>query len=316
MSKVTTADRLNSARAQLEETSKQILTLEDQRSAVLLGDDDVRAAKMQLELEKLRALRAGHADKIKLLEAAQTKEQEKQREREREARLRKFEEIVTSPEALGTRLQEAAANLEKEFRATIEARESARTMWPYGLSSHMDMAAVSASACALSAAAVAELLSHELFRVGKKLPSGEHGAPVPQSLPGPRAPSLSLLGQPEAIQPLSEKLRQASAFAVRQLRSGSAKPLEPEPRAPVPKAPATAPAVQPASATPAAPAPHPEPQPTYVAGTEDTQRMKELNMRLVSLANDISSQGELAYKACLEDIRRHEDAMRAKMAVA
>ena len=178
--------------------------------------------------------------------------------------------------------------------------------------SHLDVAAISATGCALSAAAIAELLSYELFRVGKKLPSGVHGAPVPQSLPGPRAPSLSLLGQPEAILPLSEKLRQASAFAVATLRSGrTAPPEQPKPApAAAPPSAATRPAAQPPPA-PSAPAPA---QPTIVVGTPHAEKMRALIDRLQACANDISPAGVKRYDAIVAEIAELDGEMRANMA--
>ena len=318
MVKLNSDASLARAKSMLRDLDKQLVELGLKRKQALLeGDNAADIKKLDVQIETARHAHATESDRVEALEQELAHEAERERIREREKRLKKFEEAVTSPEALGTRLQEAAVNLEREFRLTIEAREAARAMWPYGASSHMDVAAVSATGCALSAAAVAELLSYELFRIGKKLPSGVHGAPVPQSLPGPRAPSLNMLGQPEKIQPLSEKLRQASAFAVTTLRSGSSAPpvqlKQPTTAAAAP--PAAASAVQPLT-PPAAPATRPAPAPTYVQGTPAAQRMAELNQKLAALANDISPAGEKAYAAVVAEIAEHDAILRAQMAVA
>ncbi len=331
MSKVTTSDRLNTTRAALATAEEQTRELDTQRAAALLADDDKAAVKLFGELEKLRAAIAGYRDKLELLEQELAREAEAERAREREARLRKFKELANTPEACGVKLQEAVAAVEREYRATLEARAALHQMWPRA-SSHMDAVAINAGGVAFTSGAIRELLEYEFYRVSKQPPSAEPGAPAPPSLPGSRAPSLNLLGNPGAILPLSEKLKQAGAFAVQTLRSGAFVP----PPVPQPEvvgsnanvffggAPEVAPSAPAASAAPAAqPAPRavaptarPAPSPTFVAGTEDTKRMTELSMRLASLANDVSPQGEIAYQNCLKEIRQHEEAMRAKMAVA
>lgn len=176
---------------------------------------------------------------------------------------------------------------------------------------------------------MSELLSAELMRVGKRLPIGPPGTVVEPSLPGPKVQRLDQMSNPSAITPLAQALRAASKFAIETLRNRAfVPPIVPQPpeqqiavlgmAAPEHTKPAAAaPAARPSTtAAPAAPAPRPAPQPTFIAGTEDTKRMQELNVRLASLANDVSPAGDKAYQACLQDIRRHEDAMRAKLAVA
>ena len=67
--------RLADARTALSDTSRQIGELEAQRNAALLADDDPTAAKLYAELETLRGLARGHADKVALLEAEAAREE-------------------------------------------------------------------------------------------------------------------------------------------------------------------------------------------------------------------------------------------------
>ena len=68
-------NRLADARDAHADTLRQIGALEAQRNQALLADDDPTAAKLYAELETLRGLARGHADKVALLEAEAAREE-------------------------------------------------------------------------------------------------------------------------------------------------------------------------------------------------------------------------------------------------
>ena len=75
MGRKNAANRLVGARAAHADANRQIGVLEAQRNAALLADDDPTAAKLYAELETLRGLARGHADKVALLEAEAAREE-------------------------------------------------------------------------------------------------------------------------------------------------------------------------------------------------------------------------------------------------
>ena len=86
--------RLAEARAAHADTLRQIGVIEAQRNAALLADDDPTAAKLYAELDTLRGLARGHADKVALLEAEAAREE--------------AEAVVETPRRSGREIREEA----------------------------------------------------------------------------------------------------------------------------------------------------------------------------------------------------------------
>ena len=124
--------RLAEARAALADANRQIGVLEAQRNAALLADDDPTAAKLYAELETLRGLARGHADKVALLEAEAAREEVEAVAKRRADLIVRFEKKLAQADAEADELQELLAQAEKKFRKIITLRTDARAAWPIG----------------------------------------------------------------------------------------------------------------------------------------------------------------------------------------
>ena len=153
--------RLAEARAALADANRQTGVLEAQRNAALLADDDPTAAKLYAELETLRGLARGHADKVALLEAEAAREEVEAVAKRRADLIVRFEKKLAQADAEAVELQELLAQAEKKFRKIITLRTDARAAWPIG-DSHANAVAGTAEGAALSGAAVKRLLSWHL----------------------------------------------------------------------------------------------------------------------------------------------------------
>ena len=107
--------RLAEARAALADTHAKLACSKPQRNAALLADDDPTAAKLYAELETLRGLARGHADKVALLEAEAAREE--------------AEAVVKRREGLIVRVEDKMA-------ARLAAARKVAKSWP-SLSSHI-----------------------------------------------------------------------------------------------------------------------------------------------------------------------------------
>jgi hypothetical protein len=214
--------RLEAVRTALADTSRQIGELEARRNAALLADDDPTAARLHAELETLRGLARGHADKVALLEAEAQREEADAVVKRRADLIVRFEKKLAQADAEAVELQELIAQAEKKFRKIITLRTDARAAWPLG-DSHANAVAGASEGAALSGGAVARLLQFEFYRIGARPYLGGHaGAVKEQDWPG--------AGMPERIMPFADALRQASRFAVDMMR-GKLDPLTAAPAA-------------------------------------------------------------------------------------
>jgi hypothetical protein len=327
MAKPNTASRLDTARAEHADTLRQIEEATAARNSALLADDDKLAARVATQLDNLRQLARGHADKIVLLESALAREQAAAAAQRHEVHLREFEKTLAQADAAGDELQNAVAQLERSFRETIRLRELALSMWPHGKSAHGDAASRSPDGAALAAGAVATLLQHELHRVGTQAPLGGFpGERVKVPLPGGVPARLTPLvdqktKQPVALKPLGEILRQASKFAVETLRGNKFIPPvveQPEPAGPrlvfdesAPAVAAPTPAATKQPSAPAQPSPAPasdiDPLREYVppAFRAKLAALLAQQMRLAQSGDDE------AYEQCTKDLIALRDQIEA-----
>ena len=124
--------QLAEARAAHADTNRQIGVIEAQRNAALLADDDPTAAKLYAELDTLRGLARGHADKVALLEAEAAREEIEAVAKRRADLVVRFEKKLAQADAEAEELQTLLAAAEKKFRRIIELRSDARAAWPLG----------------------------------------------------------------------------------------------------------------------------------------------------------------------------------------
>ena len=218
MAKKTAAHRLDDARAAIDAATKTITDLETRRNAALLKDDDELAAKLFGELETLRTVARGHADKIKLLEGEAQRENAARIVKEHQGLIGRFEKVLDGSDTDLTEGAHLIAQGWKKIESGIAKRESARAAFNVH-SSHARGAAESIDGCAMAGEAILHLLSFEFYRISAKpLLGGRSGERPRPHLPGAKPPRLELQLQPDKITPLAEKVRTASAFAVTLLR--------------------------------------------------------------------------------------------------
>ena len=310
--------------------------LEAERNVGLLGDDDKRAAKLFAELESLRAVAAGHADKIKLLEAEVERERAANVVRRHKVLIDRFQKTLgEADEAAAKAAEHFAAGWEAISKA-IDLRERARAAFAVR-SSHARAAAEAVDGAALGAAAVIVLLEHYLYRLSAKpLLGGVPGARTRPHLG--KSPSIEFTLMPHKIVPLVDKLKAASAFAVATLKAeigtgGEAAAPEPEP-APTPLPPTppvpgrdagdiTREVQAEAEARDAALAAMPAPPPaaaTPIPATNDADERtpeqvaySDLLQQVSEAANDTSDAGEQRYVALVAQVGAAEAAAKASL---
>jgi hypothetical protein len=276
--------RLADARAALADTSRQIGELKAQRNAALLADDDPTAAKLYAELETLRGLARGHADKVALLEAEAAREEADAVIKRRADLTVRFEKKLAQADAEAVELKDLIAQAEKKFRKIITLRTDARAAWPIA-DSHANAAAGTAEGAALSGGAVAKLLQYEFYRVGARpFLGGRPGEIAEQNFPGAVCPRNEWRGMPEKITPFADALRAASKFAVDMMR-GKLDPLAALPPA------ANGQTIH----TDEAASPGP-------VRSEQQERLATLLKEQARLAEDSSPQGEAAYQQVVAEI--------------
>ena len=280
--------RLADARAALADATRQIGVLEAQRNAALLADDDPTAAKLYAELETLRGLARGHADKVALLEQEAAREEAAAVIKRRADLIVRFEKKLAQADAEAEELQNLLAAAEKKFRRIVELGTDARAAWPIG-DSHANAVAGTAEGAALSGAAVKRLLSWHLYRIGAKpFLGGRPGEIKEEDFPGAACPRNEVRGRPLDITPFADALRAASKFAVDMMR-GKLDPLTALP--------------------PASDVQHAEHSPSGNGGetpgpvrSDQQERLTELLKEQARLAEDMTPAGEAAYQAVVAQI--------------
>jgi hypothetical protein len=219
MAKKSVATRLDAAREAHVATIEEIADLEARRNAALIADDDATAAKLFADLEALRAVVHGHTDKIALLEAEAQRERAEAIVRGHQALIGRFEKKLADSDADLTEAADLIGQAWKKITSGIDKREAALAAFNVH-SSHARAAATSVNGCAMSAEAVMHLLSFHFYKISAKpLLGGRPGERTRPPLPGSKCPRLEWQLQPERIQPFSEKMRGASAFAVETLKA-------------------------------------------------------------------------------------------------
>ena len=332
MAKKSATTRLDLAREALDTANKQDAELVARRNAALLKDDDDTAAKLLLELEALRAVARGHADKIKLLEGEAENERREAILRNHQALIARFKKTLEDSDADLAEAANLQAQVFKKLTAGIDKRETARAAFSVR-SAHARAGAESIDGAAMSAGAVMALFSYELYKISARpLMGGRPGERTRPPLPGSICPRIEWNLTPDRIPPFADKMKAASAFAVSTLKAEigsagaiSATPPAEQPRAtpqPAPAAmmlrsaaeiqrevqaeadardamlPPEIPAFMKSGSPPPAAPPNGEPR----ERTPAEAGLAALLVKQAELANDVSEEGERLYEACIAEI--------------
>jgi hypothetical protein len=200
------ATRLASTQAALQEATRKLTDLNEQRNAALLRDDNAAAIAFGVEAANVKLSIAAHADKIELLKALVAKDEQERRTKERADLIERVGKMLDERMATVAKIESAIGNLVRGWRQLIEQSDRAYSAYPNG---------PPPTGFALTNGELIQLLGAELFRQGATTPVT--GRPqlerLPPTLPGPKCPDYMMLNQPEKITPLHTAIEQANAHA-------------------------------------------------------------------------------------------------------
>jgi hypothetical protein len=260
-------DRIESAQAALAEANRLIAELTEQRNGALLRDDTGAAIELGAKVAQLKLAARAHEDKITLLREQAAEEERARKAKEREAQI---ERISAQIDERDKALQEVATAIKQLATASERAIElnrevvSAWTWLPHDLPPAL-----------LTPSAIMSSIGHEFFRTSyhpRRYGGMDLDPLAGLSLPGSRSPRFEWAEHPERVRPLVDVVRDASAFAKEFLRTGKG--------------------------SAGVVAPHGEP----VQRTDAEVRLGSLLKRQAELAEDMSPQGEISYRAVVEQI--------------
>ncbi len=221
LKKVDTAAALAKAREVLAAINGRMAKLGQDREAALIGDDDGEVFKLDQQIEESERLARTGRDRIRLLEMIARKEEAERVAKRRAALIERIGAKFAERDREAVELQKDLTSADARFRKMIELANECAAAWPWEQSQ--------IHAAGLSPATIKTLVSYELFRVGARpFLGGRPGEVAQQDFPGGQAPTLHLRGQPEAVKPLGDAMREASAYAGRVMRGEIVAP-RPEP---------------------------------------------------------------------------------------
>jgi hypothetical protein len=284
---------LDEARQVLVDINRRIEELSHRRDELLLAGDDRKLDAVDSELATAKTAAGRQSDRINLLQLAARREEAEAVAERRAGLVLRFEKKLAEADRVADELQACIALADKLFRKLIEIRQDCRAAWPLS-DAHHNALAGSPDGCALSGAAVRTLLMHEIYRVGARPIFGGRPGEIKQpDFPGGACPKIELHLQPEKIAPFADVLRQASRTAVDAMR-GKLNLLV---------------ALPPAEELPAVAAPTPmstngNTEPQRSAAQE---RLAGLLKRQQQLSEDLTAEGEAAYKGVIAEIATVQD---------
>ena len=172
-SKPNTAATLEAARKALAQLEQEADGLVASRDKVLLdGAPTSEAIEINKQIDATRRAVEAEQRRVHLLEQRVAQEEVEAAKRRHEEHCREFEGTLAAADACADELQAAIAIVEQTFCKTIELRERALSMWPFGRSSHADAAARAVEGCALAGGAIAALVANEIHRISFVAPLG------------------------------------------------------------------------------------------------------------------------------------------------
>jgi hypothetical protein len=274
---------LPAAQEALRLVNEQLETLATRRREALLRGTDDDVAAVDAEIAAAQHLQRTRSDRVEALTEESERAATEQRARDRETAIAQIEARFRRRDKLAARLASLVKSADAAFVQLCVANHGIMDAWPW---QHGHV-----GAALLGDGDVALALSHELFRVGGRLPPGG-GSPNPHpapTWPGAKCSQLEFIMMPERTTSMVDKFAMASAAAGRILRSGRNDPLPVMNGATAPPVPA-----EPAQPTEAAPvASADEPAPLKIAVPfERSSREIEISSLLVR-QNELASKIEM-----------------------
>jgi hypothetical protein len=205
--KASATGRHEAATAALAETQAQLTDLTARRDKALLADDVAGAVKLGVEIEDVRRLADAHRQRLVLLAEEVQKEANERRVQAQAELIGRIEKKFTERTKVGEELAAVITQANRLFRKLLELNHdlTAPWAWPTG-----DLASIM-----LPRQSILSAIEHELYRqtavpmLGGGMDRGDTGT----RFPGAKAPSFTLMGQPQSIVPLVDALKAAAAHA-------------------------------------------------------------------------------------------------------
>ena len=186
--------------------------------------EPANAVKVEVELA---AARRDAERRIALLNERVSTEQRQRQAKAQAALIARVEKKFAERDALGAEVAKHLAAAVAAFRRAVAANGAAAMAWPFD--------PTDARACLFGRSFVASI-AHELYRISGK-PYQTLEAPSDFEFPGAACPSATD-PRPESVTPLVDRLREATAYATRQMRGAPVRslpqpaPIEAKPPAP------------------------------------------------------------------------------------
>jgi hypothetical protein len=295
-----TAVRAEQAAAELEQTNARLAELNEQRNAALLRDDNADAIALGGEIASLTLSARAFEDKITLLRAQDAREAAEKRAKLVEEDHRRTDILFDLRTETAAKLTACLEQATKHWRTINDCNRkiAARHAWTTG----------DQSATLINSSATSNTVAHEMFRISH-VPVVYGGqaedAHAGQPLPGSRAPSHMLVGQPGKIPRVVDVFREAGEYGKRVLRGQPGVVVNGVPHEVVSEIPETStngggePVV-----TGGAKNSPPADRPSFVQRSDAETRLAALLKRQNELAEDTSPQAEQEYQRVVREIAR------------
>jgi hypothetical protein len=241
------------------------------RGALLAGAEDGALDKLDAEIQKLEVVASRHRERIRLLEIAEQEAEAERRIKAKEGLIQRIEKKAGEERrAAALEIAEGIAKADAGLRRLIDLARDIQAAWPW--QGH------ELAPCLLAPSVIVRAIQHEIYRIGARplLYGGQDRFGAGIHFPGGESPHINLTGTPDRIKPLVSEMADASSLVSRILRGkGAANP---------PVAPVALVAEGDRKLTPA------------------QAEMDRLLKRQNELAQDISPEGEVAYRAVVDAI--------------
>jgi hypothetical protein len=209
------ADAVNDVELELTDIDRRLAELRHKHEAALLADSTKELDVIEVTQGRLEKAARRAQERLKLLQRQEQEEQEAALQKQLQEIQEQFCKILEEADSVGVELQQALGHVLTLYRKEIELRERARSFVPAGVNSHVDASTNSVEGAGLAGSAVSVWVANELFRISTvPFLGGRPGEIRVQPLPGAQCPDLRLQGTPEKIEPLADRIKRASKFAI------------------------------------------------------------------------------------------------------
>jgi hypothetical protein len=206
---------LSRAQIALQETAEQLKALTARRREALLTGTDEEVAAVDAEIEATQRLQRTRSDRVSVLLEHAAEEAAAARAAARGETIAAVEELLAQRDEAGAVLSAAIEASDKAFIRLIELGREIRQRWQF--------AQHDANPAMLTENALVQAVPHEFYRLTAR-PHPLGGKIVTDQLPSfpaaSKAERFEDAMMPSKIRPLTEKLSQATALAVRAMKEG------------------------------------------------------------------------------------------------